>query len=787
MKITKISMTGFRGATVPVEITFDTTKAVALIFGENGTGKSTIADAFDFLCNGTYGSLENYHFGESPKKYVPSFKLTASGVKITLSTDSSSWVAVFGKDGPQVTPDTGYPDARILRRKAILKLIDARPKDRFEELKTFIAIPNIEKSEECLREAFKSAQKSFDESTRAYSQAKDGLENLWMKEGKPGTDPIAWSEEESSSDITKLQAQVKEIEKLESAFKLGETALSSLDSARTACKEAEQSLRNAEDKLKKAESEQAQQNAELVKLLEEARVYIENRLTLTLCPVCEQRITPADLVHRLKDRIKEMQEIKVLLEKVSTAKTTLHSKASLLEQNQKEACEKLKTLGSNLKSSTLGDVTGLSVRWADFGDLLSGAGHSESTEGQARQLWQVALPCRNLLQARKDADQKSIIQHNAIKSYFETMKETQAQAASLEALLNKLKAILDIVSKERKDYVEEILKNISGEVERLYATLHPGEDIGKVSFYLKPNTIGSLEFDAQFYDAPDLPPQAYYSESHLDTLGICVFIALAKFFRTDKTIIILDDVLTSIDSPHLTRFMKILHEEASHFNQFFVTTHYRPWRDLYRWARGPTANTQLIELGPWTLERGLHVGEFKSAISELRDILNKGPFDRQIAASKAGIILESLLDFLTVKFRCRVPRNTRNEYTLGELAQGIDSKLGKELRSRKPPSKGTAKVDTLLGPLIDTAITRNWVRNSVGCHFATLGSEVSDAEVKTFSTEVLALADNLICLSCQTLPTRRPTGSHWQCSCGELELYPLIYPGADLGTVDDEG
>jgi energy-coupling factor transporter ATP-binding protein EcfA2 len=787
MKITKISIAGFRGATLPVEVIFDTTKTVALIFGENGTGKSTIADAFDFICNGTYGSLENYHFGESPKKYVPSFKMKASEVKITLNTDSSSWVAIFGKDGPQVTPATGYPDARILRRKAILKLIDARPKDRFEELKSFISIPSIEKSEEGLREAVKFASKSFDESTKAYSQAKDGLENLWVQEDKPDANAVIWAHKESSSDITKLQAQVKEIEKLESAFKLGESALSSLDSDRTAYKGAEQSLRDAENKLKKAESEQAQQNAELLKLLEEARAYIEGRSTITQCPVCEQLITPADLVQRLKDRIKEMQEIKVLVEKVSTAKSTLHAKASLLDQTQKEACEKLKSLGSTLKSSTLAEITTLYVKWEDFSELLSGADHSESTEGQARQLWKAVLSCRNPLLSCKDASQKSINQHNAIKNYFETMKQKQAQAASLEALLKNLKAILDIVSKERKDYVEEILKSISGEVERLYATLHPGEDIGKVSFYLKPNTIGSLEFDAQFCDASDLPPQAYYSESHLDTLGICVFLALAKFFKTDKTMVILDDVLTSIDSPHLARFMNILHEEAAHYNQFFVTTHYRPWRDIYRWARGPTANTQLIELGPWTLERGLHVGEFKSAISELRDILSKGPFDRQVAASKAGIILESLLDFLTVKFRCRVPRNTRNEYTLGELAQGIDSKLRKELRSRKPPAKGAEKVDLPLEPLVEKATGISWVRNAVGCHFTTLGREISDVEIKTFCTEVLVLADNLICQNCQRLPTRRPSGSYWQCSCGDLELYPLIYPGADLATVDDEG
>src|SRR5439155_13143363 len=107
----------------------------------------------------------------------------------------------------------------------------------------------------------------------------------------------------------------------------------------------------------------------------------------------------------------------------------------------------------------------------------------------------------------------------------------------------------------------------------------------------------------------------------LDMLGICVFLALAKFFKTDNTIVVLDDVLTSVDGPHLDRFMQLLHDEAPHFNQCIVTTHYRPWRDRYRWAKGPTANTQLIELGPWTLKNGLHVGEFRTAIAELKAVL----------------------------------------------------------------------------------------------------------------------------------------------------------------------
>jgi energy-coupling factor transporter ATP-binding protein EcfA2 len=786
MKITKITMTGFRGATASVDVTFDTSKRVTLIFGENGTGKSTIADAVDFLSNRSYGSLKDYSLGEPPRKYVASLGTNPSSVKVILTTsDSSTWTATLGKDGPVVRPDSGYPDARILRRRTILNFIEAQPKERFEELRAFIVVPNIEKAEAGLREAVLTTEKSFNECTRAFIQAKDSLEELWTKEGKPNSDAFAWAEAETSKDITQLQATIREIENIESAFQVAQTALEKLERARQAQETSKATLVEAEQKQQAAESHEKQQNAELLKLLQDATGYIDKRQPLTECPVCEKKIDVADLLRRLAERINQMQGLKTRVDVTTAAKQGVDAKASVANEAQKDFCSKVKDLGSLLKLSSLVEITGLNLKWDNFQVLLSNLEASETVAQQARDLFSKAT-CREPLGTRKEADQKSVNQHNAVKGHLDTLLGKQNQAVAQEALLRKLQTVHSIVSKERKDYVEGILASITGEVERLYGAVHPGEGTGKFRFYLKPHTIGSLEFDGHFQNVPDLPPQAYYSESHLDTLGICVFLALARFFKTNKTIVILDDVFTSVDAPHLERFMGLLHDEARHFMQFIVTTHYRPWRDRYRWAKGPVASTQLIELGPWNLQNGLNVGEFLSAIEELRSALSAEPFDRQAAASKAGIILESLLDFLTLKYSCRVPRNARNEYTLGDLAQGIDSKLGKELRSRKSLTMGTAKTESLLKPLLDSALGQHWVRNVVGSHFSSLGSEVTDGEVRQFCGDVLRLADLLICPCCGTLPTRRPSGSYWQCHCGDLELYPLIYPGAESRSVDDE-
>ena len=73
-----------------------------------------------------------------------------------------------------------------------------------------------------------------------------------------------------------------------------------------------------------------------------------------------------------------------------------------------------------------------------------------------------------------------------------------------------------------------------------------------------------------------------------------MFLALAKHFIDANTVVVLDDVVTSIDQAHMERFMNLLHDEAANFNQLIITTHYRPWRDRYRYAKGPAANVQLI-------------------------------------------------------------------------------------------------------------------------------------------------------------------------------------------------
>jgi hypothetical protein len=289
---------------------------------------------------------------------------------------------------------------------------------------------------------------------------------------------------------------------------------------------------------------------------------------------------------------------------------------------------------------------------------------------------------------------------------------------------------------------------------------------------------------SKFESEHDVPPMAYYSEAHLDTLGICIFIALAERDSSDDALLVLDDVLTSADEAHIQRFITMIHDEVK--LPVLITTHYRPWRDKYRYAKGPVANVQLIELLSWTKLKGIRHTKTKLEIDSLRDLLAAEPIDRQGVASKAGVLLEAALREICVLYRCKLPLDAEGRHTLGDYLFGLDSKLRNVMKcvSTKKGSAGTpdAELTTTLKQLIDAIETTTIVRNLVGAHFNPHGMNLVDSEVKEFAGATVTLLEALVCRCCGELP-RRNQGSFYTCGCKAQQLHPLTIPGAPTAQI----
>lgn len=266
-------------------------------------------------------------------------------------------------------------------------------------------------------------------------------------------------------------------------------------------------------------------------------------------------------------------------------------------------------------------------------------------------------------------------------------------------------------------------------------------------------------------------PQAYYSESHLDTLGICLFIALAKLFGDEDTILIFDDVITSADQIHLSRFLRMLEGELENFQHTIITTHYQIWRDKYRYGSG---NAQLIELLHWTLNRGIRHTKTKFYIDELEEFAEKEPLDKQIVASKAGIFLELILDNLALMYRCKLPRKADPFFTLGEYIGAFGRDLKRNLKIEIVNENGDRTEETPLIDFFNVLPEDSLIRNEVGCHFNLTGDQYSNEDIKEMADNTLKLAKILICPECGELPYKNRSGSYYECKCNRKRLYPII-------------
>jgi energy-coupling factor transporter ATP-binding protein EcfA2 len=603
MRINELTLRGFRGATQSVTLRFDLDRPVILLYGENGAGKSTIVDAVDFLCNRNFGSLENYSMGvgESARKHVTSLGGTPAALMVRMrADDGSSWTASLGRRGPMVDPEDGLPDAHILRRRDVTNVIEAPPSKRYDALKDYLTLPGIEKSESTLRSAVRTLDRQYQADAQSFAHAQDTLQRLWQSEGQPGANARAWATSQAGQDLSEVQTSIDEMMGVETAFRSAAEALDQLDRAASGFQQSSQAHGTVHQQRQQGNTRQA---AELLELLRDAETFLGTWRALRTCPVCEQSIE-ADAVHeRLRQRIERAGELMRVIEASTAAETQLTRSSAVLEDARARFCERARTMLRLIRRARLDEVLGMALPWDSFTILSREGEATEIAESEARAAMSAVVNLMQALSARRESAQRSLSQHSAIRISAERTDALSERVAHQRELLRRLEAVHTVVSDERKRYAEDILHAVADDVGRLYSSIHPDEPLGRVRFELKRQAASSIDLDAGFQDRDDLPPQAYYSESHLDTLGICVFLSLARRFATDRSMVILDDVVTSVDEPHVDRFMEMLLCEARHFSRLIVTTHDRAW--LERFRHSPEIG--VIELGEWSLADGVQV------------------------------------------------------------------------------------------------------------------------------------------------------------------------------------
>lgn len=763
-----LSIENLRGSVTPFTLSFEKGKKLVIIYGENGTGKSTVSDAFDLLGNGEVGSLDTRGLGAT-RRYWPSIGKKAADVKVTLETASGNCSVSLGKSDVVVSNEGLRPQVAVLRRTQILRLIEAKPADRYKEIGRFIDVAGVEASEGTLRKLILDKQNEYNTASTRVSENRAAIEGFWAEAASPGANAIAWAVQEVQSDQTQVDRRKAAVDRLIALWDMVVSHPQKVIDLDSDLKNAEAARNAAQQELAALEGAMASDYLEVLDILKAAQAHFRIHPDPSVCPLCESSENADSLVAEVTRRIESQGQHN----KLESAKRAVAGKAravELAQQRLEDARTAAATDAAAFKAYCTGGEVPADIPVPAFpmvADIAQWDSWIVAHQDKRDQWARTAEACV--------ADKKFV---GALRTSLKILEENEQRAKELEVLVPRLKQVLELIERERKSFTDTILRAISIRVGELYEAIHPGEGLNKIVLALEEGKRASLEIATDFGGNPDSPPQAYFSDSHLDTLGLCVFLALAERDAPENKLLVLDDVLGSVDEPHVERIIDMIYDAVSRFRHCIVTTHYGPWRHKYRWGWLKNGQCQFVELSRWSLHNGISHSRSIPEAERLRAMLGDAAPDHQAICAKAGVILEAILDFLTLLYECSVPRKTSGAYTLGELLPAIDSKLRKNLRvehkNEDPTGAITYNPRALEPHLVELARIAQ-VRNVMGCHFNALSFDLLDSDALAFGAEVLALADALIDHEVGW-PRNGKSGSYWATAGETRRLHPLKKP-----------
>jgi hypothetical protein len=334
----------------------------------------------------------------------------------------------------------------------------------------------------------------------------------------------------------------------------------------------------------------------------------------------------------------------------------------------------------------------------------------------------------------------------------------ETKAARAQRALDLAERVFDAYQAKQKDNLAALLTTISRRVAEIYSALHPGEELDAVS--VEPWTAKGVELAIEFYGARQRPPHGVLSESHLNSLAIALFLAMAETFNEQLGFLLLDDVINSFDVEHRGRLAELLADGFADWQLIVLTHDQQFFEHLSR--RAPS--WRKLEFTSWSYAAGPRTMQYETSgiLAAAHERLANG--DVHGAASKARRALEELLQevcealWAPLPFR-RGQANDRRE--IGELFKG----LRRSLKERAKPLLDS--IEPLLKNLeADVGASLNVAVH--GSRGRTGANEV-DAALK----RIVALDQIWSCSACRTRIWHRGSPESGRCKCGQASFPPV--------------
>ena len=704
---------------------FDLKGKSLVLLGSNGKGKSAVVDGIEFLFSGQVGRLTGTRSIDHDDAIQHVKKLGAPKVTLSLSPPDKASVSrsldtrMLSITGGQAVKDyvEHHPgvDAFILRRAKILEFVCDQDADRYRKFIQLLGISHVD-----------TLQRTFVEAERQANDSAQRARNANLTKLAVFSDPVAkfdpqnlaqilarvsdavtgfglekldqWSDAEIRLPLLKAMRPEANKDKIDFLTR----ALVSLENPLPPDIENDIIMANTL-RQKLATLGTSSVDAPRSNIIAEAAGYLTKHPTETNCPLCEKEFEQplADVLVRLKQRGDALRELReaVANRKAAVGRVQRYGEA-VAAQIEKDL--EHSALLEPAPKQTLRDARASTLRWLRS-IKRSEASSSGSDIAAPQRLSTLAASrsaCASVLKAQKAAlvppDTSKL---EAAIALVEKGIAARAEIATAEGaigganeLARRATVAKDAFSKARESAIQKVFEAIAETVLDYYRRLHDFDDDSERSectaLELRPTSraaAGGLRLAIQFLGLADSKdPRAFLSEGHLDSLGLCLFLATVRIFNPPGSLLVLDDVLTSIDREHRRRVGELIFQEFADY-QIVLTTHDEHWHDLLKSSAEFCAPGKwtFVRIQSWSVESGPALSEVDSSWEFVKAHLNEAEY-RELGGP-FRLILEDFIKRTAAKLEVRVRYKIDGKYTTGDfITAGIQNTIRDALMKVAP-------------------------------------------------------------------------------------------------------
>lgn len=547
-------------------------KSLVLV-GENGSGKSSIVNAFEFLFTGKVESLSGTQAINHDKSLV---FLGDDDADLSVSaTIGNTTITRTLNNAPESNDilDDFKNGSFLLNRKKLLSFIERTPKGKYDRITSLIDFGELDKIETTLNKTKKSFKKKLDIKQDELEHKITEISNIYNCDigeifdkinetlVKNDLKPITEDTNIKRFLIDFSKKDFKKTTQLSELINLFDVDIESTG------QEFDELLANYE----KATLYELKSTSTLIDILNKSSEYIEVE-NPDVCPVCKNKIDKEQVLKYISREKKQLNEDEYTI--------------STWKNNYKEFSKNLNNLNSTLKTidNLLGDFEEyhLDFDLDEFISDLDKLAKFEITLSKIDSNTFIKLDEEfNHLKAQIQSDFDKLNDnenHQDINNVYDAVYKLGEK----ESLEDEIKVIekefeianttYELFTDKKQKALEETIDKIQKRVSEYYNFIHEDEEFNTPEMVVPKSTGINLNLNFKEVIAD---PRSYSSEGHLDSLGLCIFLAFAKEFN-EHNFIILDDIISTVDLNHKERVATLLLTEFKDY-QIILTTHNKLW------------------------------------------------------------------------------------------------------------------------------------------------------------------------------------------------------------------